>query len=150
VRAAELGEVGGHDHLVPVAGHHDEPAIVQGAHAARDALGEHRDAPDPPGQVAFAEDLGVQLPYQVTHPRPGQLGAVRHPRDEAEPAPGQLRGQLLDGPGFGRGQAVDHAADHAPLLAGGVTAGRDGQLPGQRFDGVIWRPLADQQDLGIQ
>ena len=87
--SAELGEAGSHDHVVAVSGDDDQPALGEHAEAARDALGEHRYLLDPPGQVTLVEHPRVQLADEVAHPQPGQLGAVRHRGDEAEPALGQ-------------------------------------------------------------
>ena len=159
----QRGQAGGHDHLVPVAGHHDQPAVVQDPDAARDALGEHRHILDPPGQVALVQDLGVQFADHVGDPRPGQLRPVRHRGDQLELVPtqrgpqgGGLRagcgGRSLENQrGAGRGQAVDHAADHARRIARGVSAGCDGELLGQALDVSRLRgPVADQQDVGVE
>ena len=150
------GQAGGHDHLVPVAGHHDQPAVVKDPDAARDALGQDRHVLDPPGQVALVQDLRAQLADQVADPQPGQLRTVRHPGDQAKPVPGQRGPQARSEPRsrggrMDRGQAVDHAADHARRIARGVSAGRDGELLGQALDAVRLRgPAADQQDVGVK
>ena len=131
----ERGEAGGHDHVVAVSGDHDEPALGEHAEAAGDALGEHRHLLDTPGQVALVEDPRVQLADQVADPQPGQLGAVRHRGDEAEPALGPApRPAGLPPTDPCRRHAVDHAADHACVLTRPVPAGRDGERLGQKLD----------------
>jgi len=85
---AELGEAGRHDHVVTVTGDHDEPAFGEHAEAARDALGEHRHLLDAPGQVTLAKHPRAPLTNQIADTQPGQLRAVRHRGDEAEPALG--------------------------------------------------------------
>jgi hypothetical protein len=83
-------QAGSHDHVVAVSGNHDELALGEHTKASGDALGEHRHLLDTPGQVAHAEYPRAQLAY----PQPGQVGAVRHRGDEAEPALGQPLAQL--------------------------------------------------------
>ena len=131
VGPAQLGQVGGHDHLVPVAGDHDQPAGVQDPDTARDALREYRYVLDAPGQVTFVQHLRMQLADQVADPQPGQLRPVRDAGEEAELAPGQGGSQPGGRGGIGLGHAVDHAADDPGLLAGDVSARRDGELLGQ-------------------
>jgi len=128
VGSAQLGQVGGHDDLVPVAGDHDKPPGVQDADAARDAPRHHRHVLDPPGQVTFVQDFRAELADQVADPRPRQLGAARHRGDKAELALGHGVPQSGGRGGIGPGQAVDHAADDPRLLAGDVSARRDREL----------------------
>jgi hypothetical protein len=150
VDSAQLGQVGGHDHFVPVAGDHDQPPGVQDFDAARDAPGHHRHIPDPPGQVTFVQDLRTQLADHVADPRPHQLGAVRHGGDQAELVPGQGGPQSGGCGGIGPGQAVDHAAHDPRLLAGHVSAGGDGDLLGDAVYVSIRGPGVGQNDVGIQ
>jgi hypothetical protein len=62
----------------------DKPPGVQDADAARDAPRHHCHVLDPPGQIAFVQDFRAKLADQVADPRPRELGAMRHCRDEAE------------------------------------------------------------------
>ena len=148
--SAQLGEVGGHDDVVPVAGHHHQPSGVQGMEAAGNARGEDRHVPDAPGHVALVQDLRVQVADQVADPRPRQLGTVRHRRGDGKLPPGQGGPQPGRRGGIGGGQAVDHAADHPRLLAGHIAAGRDGELLGQFLRVAIRGPAAGQHDVGVE
>ena len=134
--SAELGEAGGHDHVVAIPGDDDEPAFSQHAEAARDALGEHRHLFDTPGQVTLAEHPRVQLADEVAHPQPGQLRTVRHRGEEPELALGQRVAQLRCRRRIRRRHAVDHTADHAFVLTRRVPAGRDGEPFGQTLSGI--------------
>jgi hypothetical protein len=150
VGPAQLGQVGGHDHLVPVAGYYHQPSGVQGVDAAGNALGKYRHVPDPPRHVALVQDSRVQVADQIADPRPGQLGTVRHLRDNGELPAGQGGPQSGRRGGIGGGQAVDHAADHPRLLAGRVAAGRDGELLGQYVRVAVRGPLAGQHHVGVE
>ena len=132
MRAVERGEAGCHDNVVAVPGNHHQPALGEHAKAARDALGEHRHILDASGQVTLAEHLRVQLPDEVTHPQPGQLRAMRHRSDEAQPTPVQRLAQLC----CRRRVLRRHAVDHARVLAGKVPARRDGERLSQTLDGA--------------
>ena len=107
VGSAQLGQVGGHDHFVPVAGDHDQPPGVQDADAARDAPGHHRHVPDPPGQVPFVQDLRIAArgPGRGPAATSARGGAARRRSDGAGAWPGRpaVRRPRRHRPRAGRG-----------------------------------------------
>ena len=130
MRPVQFGQAGGHDDVVAVARNHHEPALGEHAEAARDALGEHRYVLDAPGQIPLAEYLRVQLPDQVTHSQPGQLGAKRYGSAESQPALFEDLAQLRRCTRILR-HAVDHAADYPRLLTRPVPGRRDSECLSQ-------------------
>jgi len=84
--AAELGETGGHDHVVAVAGHQQQPAVAEHRQQPGHRLCAHDDLGHPAGQVTRYQDPGAQVAHHVEHPGPGQARGGRHPAGEGDPA----------------------------------------------------------------
>ena len=143
------GEADAEDHLVPVAGHDDQPALLEQRKDAGNGLGGDDDALHPPVLVTGVEHGDVQAGDDVAQPRPGQRLPVGDGRNERDAAHRKGRSQPLDGRRPCLGQPVHHRTHDAVVFTGTVGARCDRHGLGQVVH-VVVGGCADEQDVGIE